>query len=195
MTCRYDSTDLRRADLAFTPVLDIERLPVHLREMYELAPGRDAVPLRCSRKTRCIVKRTRNGARIKLFHSIDVYEPVEQDKVVDEVPTKRRYCSTGPAFCVDFRDFNVSEMLRSRGLVRSLDKMLSLSLTNGLASGDQRRDRAAGGTEDCADRGRERGDGCRVHMDRKIRLKKRIDRILTRSSIRSFSKLSRRGRA
>lgn len=43
MTCRYDSTDLRRADLAFTPVLDIERLPVHLREMYELAPGRDEI--------------------------------------------------------------------------------------------------------------------------------------------------------
>ncbi|WP_155623738.1 MULTISPECIES: hypothetical protein [Burkholderia] len=146
-----------------------------------------------ARKTRCIVKRTRNGARIKLIHLLEVYETVEQDKVVNQVATKRRYRSVGAALSLDLRDLKVREMLRSRSVIRSLDKVLSLSLSNGLPSSDQRRERTANSADDHANRARERGDGSCVHGEKQAMAKEGVNAILARSPFPFLTKLIRTG--
>lgn len=188
MTCRYDSTEW----------LDAYSSPCAAEQQFSgsaLGPGSDVSLAIGARKTRCIVKRTRNGARIKFFRFIEVDEPVEKDKVVDQVAAKRRYRSTGPAFALDLRDFKVREMLRSRSVIRSLDKVLSMSLSNGLPSGNQRRDRPASGAEDCADCARECGDGGCVHDEKQVWAKDEVIEILARSPFAFFSKMLRRGGA
>ncbi|MBJ9616280.1 hypothetical protein KTE49_11880 [Burkholderia multivorans] len=188
MICRYDSAEL----------LDAHANPCATQGRFSgpaLGPGLDVSLAISARKTRCIIKRTRNGARVKLVHFLEVYQPVEQDKVVDQVTTERRYRSAGPAFTFDFCDLNVRKMLRSRSVVRSLDKMLSLSLSNGLASGNHRRDRAANGAQDHADRARERGDSGRIHDEKQTMAKEGVIAILARSPFSFFSKLLRGGRA
>lgn len=117
---------------------------------------------------RCVLKRTRNGFRIKLARFSEVGEFVEQSEVKrNEVGRRQRKVLMST---LDIRAvrFDVNVKFRHARFIRSLDELLASALTRGLAIDDERANRADRRTSKCTGSGCDRDKGGCFHIKGRV---------------------------
>ncbi|PRG83946.1 hypothetical protein C6T58_05540 [Burkholderia multivorans] len=117
---------------------------------------------------RCVLKRTRNGFRIKLARFSEVGKFVEQSEVKrNEVGRRQRKVLMST---LDIRAvrFDVNVKFRHARFIRSLDELLASALTRGLATDNERANRADRRTSKCSGSGCDRDKGGCFHTKGRV---------------------------
>lgn len=111
------------------------------------------------RHERCIVKRTRNGVRVKVTRFSEISEAIKKRQVEDEKVGWRKRRIKVATLDVEFVRFDVHSKLRDRRFVRARDQLLAFALSQALSGGDERTDRRNDRARDGAARARDGGNG------------------------------------